>query len=90
MTNQDRKNAELIDRYIAAVEHRLPPKGAKDIVAELRAAIADKLEAKEAELGRTATKEAVRAAGPTKPAPARARKVAFMGGINATSLSAGP
>lgn len=59
MTNQDRKNAELIDRYIAAVEHRLPPKGAKDIVAELRAAIADKLEAKEAELGRTATKEDV-------------------------------
>jgi len=59
MTDQAKKNAELIDRYIAAVEHRLPPKGAKDIVAELREAIGDKLEAREAELGRTASKEDV-------------------------------
>jgi hypothetical protein len=59
MTDQAKKNADLIDRYIAAVEHRLPPKDAKDIVAELRQAIGDKIEAKEAETGRTATKDEV-------------------------------
>lgn len=59
MTDQTKNNADLIDRYIAAVEYRLPPKSAKDIVAELRQAIADKVEAKEEELGRTAAKEDV-------------------------------
>ena len=59
MTDQARKNADLIDRYLAAVEHRLPAKGAKDIVAELREAICDKLAANEAGLGRTASKDEV-------------------------------
>ncbi|HEX5006454.1 MAG TPA: hypothetical protein VFV70_05040 [Hyphomonadaceae bacterium] len=59
MTDQATRNAELIERYISAVEYRLPAKGAKDIVAELRQAIGDKLEAKEAELGHTAGKEDV-------------------------------
>jgi hypothetical protein len=61
MTDQAKKTADLIDRYIAAVEHRLPAKGAKDIVAELRAAIGDKIEALEAGRGRTANKDEVAA-----------------------------
>ena len=45
---------DLLDRYLAAVERRLPKKGAKDIIAELREAISSKIEAKEAGLGRAA------------------------------------
>lgn len=59
MTDQARKNADLIDRYLVAVEHRLPAKGAKDIVAELREAIGDKLDARQAELGRMANTDDV-------------------------------
>ncbi len=48
---------DLMDRYLAAVERRLPKETAKDIVAELREAISAKLEAQEAELGRAAETE---------------------------------
>ncbi len=50
---------DLLQRYLAAVERRLPPKEAKDIVAELRQAIDDKIEAKEEELGRPVGKDDV-------------------------------
>jgi hypothetical protein len=43
---------DLIERYLAAVKRRLPDEQAKDITAELRDALTDKIEAKEAELGR--------------------------------------
>jgi hypothetical protein len=50
------KNRELIDRYVTAVARRLPQKDARDITAELREAVASRLEAREAELGRPADK----------------------------------
>ncbi len=43
---------DLVERYLASVERRLPKETAKDIVAELREALAGRTEAKEAELGR--------------------------------------
>lgn len=46
---------DLVERYLTSVERRLPEKSAKDIVAELREAVTGALEAKEAQLGRTAT-----------------------------------
>jgi hypothetical protein len=45
---------DLVERYLAAVQRRLPENQAKDITAELREAIGAKVEAKEAELGRAA------------------------------------
>jgi hypothetical protein len=45
---------DLIPRYLAAVERRLPKQESKDIIAELREAIASRVEAKEAKLGRPA------------------------------------
>jgi len=52
---------DLVDRYLAAVERRLPKEQAKDIVAELREAISAKVEAKEAARGRQADAEEVAA-----------------------------
>jgi hypothetical protein len=49
-----RKVKDMIPRYLAAVERRLPKEQAKDIIAELSEAIASKVEAKEAQLGRAA------------------------------------
>lgn len=43
---------DLVERYLASVQRRLPEKSAKDIVAELREALEEKLAAKAAELGR--------------------------------------
>ncbi|MDP3493471.1 MAG: hypothetical protein Q8R82_10170 [Hyphomonadaceae bacterium] len=45
---------DLLMRYLAAVERRLPEKDAKDIVAELRDVLSAKVEAREAGLGRAA------------------------------------
>jgi hypothetical protein len=45
---------DLVDRYLAAVERRLPKEQAKDIIAELREAIREKIEAKQEALGRPA------------------------------------
>jgi len=50
---------DLMERYLAAVERRLPKEQAKDIVAELREAISSKLEAKEAALGQAAATDDV-------------------------------
>lgn len=50
----ERKASDMIERYLAAVERRLPGKQAKDIVAELREAIDSKVEAKEEQIGRPA------------------------------------
>jgi len=44
---------DLVERYLASIERRLPPATAKDIVAELREALAGRIEAKEAETGRS-------------------------------------
>ena len=54
---QSEKNRDLVSRYVAAVRRRLPAKAASDISAELREAVASQLEAKEAELGRPATRD---------------------------------
>jgi hypothetical protein len=43
---------DLVERYLASVERRLPAASAKDIVAELREALEGRLEARAAELGR--------------------------------------
>lgn len=43
---------DLVERYLASVQRRLPEKTAKDITAELREALLAKVEAREAELGR--------------------------------------
>lgn len=48
---------ELLDRYLQAVQRHLPWKRQDDIIAELRANLEAQLEDKEAELGRTLTKE---------------------------------
>ena len=52
---------DLMDRYLATVERRLPKEQAKDIVAELREAIASKVEAQETKLGRPAEADDVAA-----------------------------
>ncbi len=46
-----------MDRYVAAVGRRLPPKTAADIMAEMREALTGKLEAQEASLGRPASRD---------------------------------
>ena len=50
---------DLVERYLAAVERRLPEKQAKDITAELGEALTGKIEAKEAALGHTASADDV-------------------------------
>ncbi len=45
---------DLLDRYLAAVERRLPKAQAKDIVAELREVLSAKIEAKAGDQGATA------------------------------------
>lgn len=50
----ERQVNDMIARYLAAVERRLPNEAAKDIIAELREAIASQVEAREALLGRAA------------------------------------
>jgi hypothetical protein len=52
---------DLMDRYLATVERRLPKEQAKDIVAELREAIGSKIEAKESALGHPAEADDVAA-----------------------------
>jgi hypothetical protein len=52
---------ELVERYLASVERRLPKETAKDIVAELREGLAGRMQAKEEELGRTANADEVAA-----------------------------
>ena len=52
---------DLLQRYLAAVERRLPEKTAKDIVAELGDVLSAKVEAREAELGRAASADEVAA-----------------------------
>lgn len=53
--------AHLVERYLAAVERRLPEETAKDIVAELREALSAEIEAREAALGRAANDDEVAA-----------------------------
>ena len=50
---------DLVERYLASIERRLPKETAKDIVAELRQALSGRIEAKEAELGRAANADEV-------------------------------
>jgi hypothetical protein len=52
---------DLIPRYLSAVERRLPKEESKDIIAELKEAIASKVESKEAQLGRPAETDDVAA-----------------------------
>lgn len=52
---------DLVPRYLAAVGRRLPKEESKDIIAELREAIASKVEAKEAQLRRPAEADDVAA-----------------------------
>jgi hypothetical protein len=61
---------DLVERYLSAVERRLPETSAKDIVAELREAVLAQVEAKEAELGRAANADDVAAVLRTFGAPA--------------------
>lgn len=55
------KVKDLIARYLAAVERRLPKEQAKDIIAELRDVLFAKIEAREAELKREANADEVAA-----------------------------
>lgn len=50
---------DLVERYLAAIERRLPKETAKDITAELREALAGRIEAKEAALSRAANADEV-------------------------------
>lgn len=50
---------DLLERYLTAVERRLPEKTAKDIVAELREVLSAKIEAREAAQKRGASKDDV-------------------------------
>jgi hypothetical protein len=52
---------DLVPRYLAAVERRLPKEESKDIIAELKEAVASKIEAKEAQLRRPAEADDVAA-----------------------------
>jgi hypothetical protein len=61
---------DLVERYLSAVERRLPEKSAKDIVAELREAVLAQVEAKEAELGRALNADEVAAVLQAYGAPA--------------------
>lgn len=50
---------ELLSRYLAAVERRLPREGVLDVLAELREALSARIEAREEQLGRTASADEV-------------------------------
>ena len=50
---------DLLQRYLTAVERRLPKAQARDIIAELHEVISAKIEAEEARLGRAASREEV-------------------------------
>lgn len=50
---------DLVERYLASIERRLPEATAKDIVAELREALAGRIEAKEAALRRALSADEV-------------------------------
>lgn len=50
---------DLVERYLAAIERRLPEDAAKDIAAELREALSGRIEAKEATLGRALSAEEI-------------------------------
>ncbi len=50
---------DLMERYLAAVERRLPKAQSKDIIAELREAVGSKVEAKEEALGRAANADEI-------------------------------
>ena len=52
---------DLVERYLASIERRLPQETAKDIVAELREALSGRIEAKEATLGRALSADEVAA-----------------------------
>jgi hypothetical protein len=52
---------DLIDRYLGAIRRNLPVRGADDIVAELRDALASRIEEREDALGRPLTPEEMRA-----------------------------
>lgn len=52
---------DLVERYLASIERRLPKETAKDIVAELREALSGRTEAKEAMLGRALSTDEVAA-----------------------------
>ena len=52
---------DLIERYLGAIKRNLPAMGADDIVAELRDALASRIEAREEALGRPLTDEEVEA-----------------------------
>lgn len=52
---------DLVERYLASVERRLPEKQAKDIAAELREAIGSAIESREAETGHPATTDDIAA-----------------------------
>jgi len=53
---------DLIERYLSAIKRNLPARNADDIVAELRDAIASRIEDREDELGRPLTSEEIAAA----------------------------
>lgn len=57
MTERETVAVDLLNRYVAAVGRRLPPKSAADIMAEMREALTGKLEALEARLGRPANRD---------------------------------
>ncbi len=61
---------DLVERYLASVQRRLPEATAKDITAELREALEGRLEAKAAELGRDPSTDEVAAVLKTFGAPA--------------------
>lgn len=50
---------ELVTRYIASIQRRLPPEQAIDTIAELREALSDRIAAKEEALGRTANADEI-------------------------------
>jgi hypothetical protein len=52
---------DLLERYLSAIERKLPKAQAKDIVAELREVLSAKIEAREAELGHPAKADDVAA-----------------------------
>ena len=52
---------DLVERYLASVERRLPETTAKDITAELREALGAKIDAREAALGRALSADEVAA-----------------------------
>lgn len=50
---------DLVERYLASIQRRLPEETARDIVAELREALAGRIESREAQTGRPANADDV-------------------------------